>query len=269
MATLFERVLVTNDDGIEAPGLAVAVELAQAIARDVLVVAPERDQSGVGQSISVHHALHAIQHGSARYAINGTPADCVLYATDRFWRDTPPDLVLSGVNRGANLSDAIMYSGTVGAVLAAQHLGVPAIALSQAFHPRAAHDFEPALGLGVSVMQTLVDAGFDACDCWNVNFPCRPVADIDTLQVTRQMPGAIAGHRFVADESGHGHWLDLDYDHVRIDEPSADVSALRAGCVSAMPLRGSRCDDALAQQMSCAGTWSVVISGACRYGRGQ
>lgn len=258
MAPRFARALVTNDDGIDAPGLAVACELARGVADEVLVVAPERDQSGAGQSISVHHALYASQRGSGRHALNGTPADCVLYATDCVWRGTPPDLVVSGVNRGANLSDAIMYSGTVGAVLAAQHLGLPAIALSQAFHPRAAHGFAPARGFGVPVIRALLAAGSDTPACWNVNFPCRPMADINALQVTRQVPGAMTGHRFVADPSGAGYWLDFDYHHADIEDSTADVSALRRAHVSATPLRGSRCDDARAGQMAAAPPWPVV-----------
>lgn len=266
MAALFERVLVTNDDGIDAPGLAVACELAAAIANEILVVAPERDQSGVGQSISVHHPLQATAHGPGRYALNGTPADCVLYATARFWRDTPPDLVLSGVNRGANLSDAIMYSGTVGAALAARHLGIATIALSQAFHPRAAHDFEPARQLGVSVIQTLAAADFEGCRSWNVNFPCRPVDEVLGLQVTRQVPGAMQNHELMADEAGEGHWLRFDYHHADIDDPLADVTALRGGYVSAMPLRGSRCDETRADQLAGDSPWPVVAHSAIRTG---
>lgn len=257
MAPRFARVLVTNDDGIDAPGLAVACKLAQSVADEVLVVAPERDQSGAAQSISVHHALYASQRGPGGYALNGTPADCVLYATDRLWRGTPPDLVLSGVNRGANLSDAIMYSGTVGAVLAAQHLGLPAIALSQAFHPRAAQGFAPARDLGGPVIRTLMAAGSETSHCWNVNFPCRPVAEINALQVTRQVPGAMTPHRLVADSSGAGYWLDFDYHHADIEDPAADVAALRRAHVSATPLRGSRCDGERAGQLAAAPPWPL------------
>ena len=131
--TAFPRILVTNDDGIDAPGLVEAERIAAALADEVWTIAPLGDQSGVGQGISMHQPLRLSRYGERRYAVSGTPADCVMYAMAEFFADEPPDLVLSGVNWGANLSDSVMYSGTVGAVLAANHLGIDAIALSQAF----------------------------------------------------------------------------------------------------------------------------------------
>ena len=126
--TLFRKILVTNDDGIDAPGLAVAEAVAAELAEQVWTVAPEHDQSGVGQGISLHTPLRVYHHGERRYAVSGTPADCVMFAMAEWFAEDPPDLVLSGVNCGANLSDSVMYSGTVGAVLAAAHLGLPGCA---------------------------------------------------------------------------------------------------------------------------------------------
>ena len=133
----FGRILLTNDDGIDAPGLKVAEDIAAQLAEEVWVVAPEHDQSGVGQGISLHTPLRVYHHGERRFAVSGTPADCVMFAMAEWFEEEAPDLVLSGVNCGANLSDSVMYSGTVGAVLAAAHLGLPGIALSQAFVDRA------------------------------------------------------------------------------------------------------------------------------------
>ncbi|MEP4523989.1 MAG: 5'/3'-nucleotidase SurE, partial [Alloalcanivorax venustensis] len=134
---------MTNDDGIDAPGLKIAEDIAAQLAEEVWVVAPEHDQSGVGQGISLHTPLRVYHHGERRFAVSGTPADCVMFAMAEWFEDEAPDLVLSGVNCGANLSDSVMYSGTVGAVLAAAHLGLPGIALSQAFVDRAAIDYAP------------------------------------------------------------------------------------------------------------------------------
>ena len=124
MSKPFRKILLTNDDGIAAPGLLIAEQIAAELAEEVWVVAPEHDQSGVGQGISLHTPLRAYYHGERRFAVSGTPADCVMFAMAEWFSDSPPDLVLSGVNCGANLSESVMYSGTVGAVLAAAYLGL-------------------------------------------------------------------------------------------------------------------------------------------------
>lgn len=90
------------------------IDIAHALADEVWVVAPEHDRSGAGQSISLHHPLRVYRHSDNRYALSGTPADCVLFALAEWFGETPPDLVLAGVNSGANISDSVQYSGTVG-----------------------------------------------------------------------------------------------------------------------------------------------------------
>src|SRR5699024_7309319 len=127
------KILVTNDDGIYAPGLVVAEKIARELGAEILVVAPEQDCSGLSQGITMHQPLRLRKCGDNRYALSGTPADCVLFASAYFYRDTAPDLVISGVNSGANVGDAVQYSATVGAALTAARLGWPAVAWSQAF----------------------------------------------------------------------------------------------------------------------------------------
>ena len=130
------RVLLTNDDGIDAPGMAVLEEVARELAREVWVVAPEHDQSGTSHSVSLHAPLRLSRRGERRFGVAGTPGDCVVMAVRHLMVDAPPDLVLSGVNRGANLGVETVFSGTVGAAMTALLLGLPAIALSQAFSQR-------------------------------------------------------------------------------------------------------------------------------------
>ena len=137
------------------------VDIAAQLAEEVWVVAPEHDQSGVGQGISLHTPLRVYHHGERRFAVSGTPADCVMFAMAEWFEDDAPDLVLSGVNCGANLSDSVMYSGTVGAVLAAAHLGLPGIALSQAFVDRAAIDYAPTTRYAAGLIRELWEAGAD------------------------------------------------------------------------------------------------------------
>ncbi len=261
------RVLVTNDDGIDAPGLAVIERLAARLAEEVWVVAPMADQSGVGQGISMHHPLRVTEYGPRRYALTGTPADCVMVAMADWLRDSPPDLVLSGVNWGANLSDSVMYSGTVGAVLAADHLGLPAVALSQAFTDRSAVDFSATEAFAIDAIARL-RASHDHSDgasrcCWNINFPMRDPADIHGLRFTRQSGGAIVAPQLIDGADGRGlayHWLSFERDTSAVVDPQADVVALRDGYVSATPLHGSRCDERSFERHAAGGEWRLDIS---------
>src|SRR3712207_4781837 len=131
-----DRVLLTNDDGVDAPGLAVLERAAAELAEEVWVVAPAHDQSGTSHSISLHSPLRLARLGDRRFSVVGTPGDCTVMAVRHLMREDPPDLVLSGVNRGANLGIETVFSGTVGAAMTAMLLGLPAIALSQAFRDR-------------------------------------------------------------------------------------------------------------------------------------
>lgn len=254
--TLFRKILVTNDDGIDAPGLAVAEAVAAELAEQVWTVAPEHDQSGVGQGISLHTPLRVYHHGERRYAVSGTPADCVMFAMAEWFAEDPPDLVLSGVNCGANLSDSVMYSGTVGAVLAAAHLGLPGVALSQAFlGDREAIDYTPTARHSATLIRDLWDAGADRDGyqraCWNLNFPDRPVDELRGCRFTQQVSGGIAGPRLVHGTDGRGlsyHWLAFERRPGAIEHPRSDVVALRDGYVSVMPLQPTRCNDAFAEQ---------------------
>lgn len=258
------RVLVTNDDGIDAPGLAVIERLAARLADEVWVVAPMTDQSGVGQGISMHHPLRVTEYGPRRFGLTGTPADCVMVAMARWLRDDPPDLVLSGVNWGANLSDSVMYSGTVGAVLAADHLGLPAIALSQAFNDRAALDFSATEALAVDAIERLWSARerVSRC-CWNLNFPMRAAKDVHGLRFTRQGDGAMVAPRLIDGADGRGldyHWLTFERDISAVTDSAADVVALRDGYVSATPLHGSRCDEHALGRHAGDSEWRLDIS---------
>src|SRR5690349_9932959 len=126
------RILVTNDDGIHAPGLEICEQIARALTDDVWIVAPESDQSGVSHSLSLNDPLRLRKVGERHFAVKGTPTDCVIMGI-RHILDAPADLVLSGVNRGQNVAEDVTYSGTVAAAMEGTVLGVPSIALSQAY----------------------------------------------------------------------------------------------------------------------------------------
>src|SRR5262249_44692620 len=126
------RILVTNDDGIHAPGLKACEEIARALSDEVWIVAPEQDQSGVSHSLSLNDPLRLREVGENKYAVKGTPTDCVIMGA-RHVMPSLPELVISGVNRGRNAAEDVLYSGTVAAAKEAAVLGIPSFALSQAF----------------------------------------------------------------------------------------------------------------------------------------
>ena len=180
------RILITNDDGIDAPGLVVLAELARELAGPdghVVTVAPAFEQSGVGHCISYTHPLRLISIGPDRFAVEGSPADCVLAGLYEVMKDEKPDLILSGVNRGNNTSQNTLYSGTIGAAIEGVMHGVKSIALSQFLGPNSPKDdpFAPSSAHGVRVIKTLIDSApwtsppYDLF--YNVNFP--PVAALD------------------------------------------------------------------------------------------
>ncbi|QIE44550.1 5'/3'-nucleotidase SurE [Pseudohalocynthiibacter aestuariivivens] len=190
------RILITNDDGINAPGLEVMQEIASGLAGpngEVWTVAPAFEQSGVGHCISYTQPMMVSQMATRRYAVQGSPADCVLAGLHDIMKDKRPDLVLSGVNRGNNSAENAVYSGTLGAAMEAALQGVPAIALSQYYGPdnRDLDDqFDASRQHGLTTVQRLLEKGVWTQDdygiFYNVNFPPVPGDAVKGLRATRQ-----------------------------------------------------------------------------------
>lgn len=190
------RILITNDDGINAPGLEVLTEIAMTIAGpegEVWTVAPAFEQSGVAHCISYTHPMLIAELDRRRFAAEGSPADCVLAAIYDVLEGAKPDLVLSGVNRGNNAAENALYSGTLGGAMEAALQGVPAIAMSQFFGPenaRLADPFECARTHGAAVVRALLDKGLWSQDdyrvFYNVNFPPLPAAPTQGMKVAAQ-----------------------------------------------------------------------------------
>jgi 5'-nucleotidase len=182
------RILITNDDGIHAEGLDVLERIARALTDDVVVVAPETDQSGVAHSLSLNDPLRLREIGPQRFAVKGTPTDCVIMGVRRIMRDNPPDLVLSGVNRGHNLAEDVTYSGTIAGAMEGTLLGVRSIALSQGYPPgqRLETPFECAEAHGPAILRKLLAQENDPSVLINLNFPsCRP-DEVRGVRVTVQ-----------------------------------------------------------------------------------
>lgn len=180
------KILLTNDDGIHAPGFAVLERIAQTLSDDIWVVAPAEEQSGAGHSLTLHSPMRIRKHGEKRFAVAGTPTDSVMLALGHLMKGDWPDLILSGVNRGANLGEDVTYSGTVSAAMEGALAGVPSIALSQVIHRDAEHDwFDAAEALAPAILQRLMSALPQQRQLINVNFPALPA---DKVAGTRVVP---------------------------------------------------------------------------------
>lgn len=182
------RILLTNDDGIEAPGFDVLQQIASELSDDVWVVAPETDQSGAAHSLTLHEPLRLRQIAERTYAVRGTPTDCVIMGARHIMTDKRPELVLSGVNRGANIADDVTYSGTIAGAMEGTLLGIRSMALSLAI--RIADDgkikWETPMALGSKLVRRVLDAGFPPDVLININFPDREPDDIAGTVVTTQ-----------------------------------------------------------------------------------
>jgi len=183
------RVLLTNDDGIEAPGLKVLTEIAEQFSNEIWIVAPEHEVSGNGQSISLTRPVHVWQSGERAWATDGTPGDCVALALSHFMIDTPPSLVLSGINAGHNVGDNVNMSGTIGAALTALMHGIPAIAISQSRADGSGNDKKPwetTRAIAPKVLKALLMQGWRKETCLSVNIPALPPEEITGFSWARQ-----------------------------------------------------------------------------------
>lgn len=243
------RILVTNDDGINAPGLAVAEAVAASIAGpggEVWTVAPAFEQSGVGHCISYVHPTMISEFGTRRWAAEGSPADCVLAAVHEIMPQRP-DLVLSGVNRGNNAAQNVLYSGTVGACIEAEMQGIPSIALSQFLGPRTQgldDPFEAAATWGERVVRTILDHA-DWGDLeryglfYNVNFPPCPAAEVAGMRAAAQGHRGIVPFGVTAQDAPTGRrfvWVRGERQDQRSEE-GGDVAANLDGYVAITPMR--------------------------------
>ena len=182
------RILLTNDDGIRAPGLAVLERIAARFSDDVWICAPDEEQSGAGHSLTLTRPVRLRQHNERRFSVTGTPTDSVTMALKRLMPE-PPDLILSGVNRGANLGDDVTYSGTVSAAFEGALAGIRSIALSQVYVSEGMGDdvsFAAAESWGEQTIRPLLDAPFAPRTLVNINFPPIAADKVRGIRVVRQ-----------------------------------------------------------------------------------
>ncbi|MBW8882490.1 MAG: 5'/3'-nucleotidase SurE [Asticcacaulis sp.] len=233
------RILLTNDDGVEAVGLEVLYSIARTLSDDVWVCAPVVEQSGKGRGVTLHEPLRVKRLGEKRFAVSGTPTDCVQIAVNDLM-DRPPDLLLSGINRGFNLAQDVTLSGTVAGALQGMTLGIPSVALSQCldFDFDLDSQWSAARAHGAPIISALLERGWPADVVINVNFPDCQAEAVTGVEVTRQ--GLRDAHEMHAvkrcDPRGRDYyWMDFhDYEQTLID--GTDLKAISELRISVTPL---------------------------------
>lgn len=244
------RILITNDDGINAPGLAVLAEIAAEISGpggEVWTVAPAFEQSGVGHCISYSRPMMIARLEPRRFAAEGSPADCVLAGIYDVLEGAKPDLVLSGVNRGNNAAENTLYSGTIGGAMEAALQGIPAIALSQYMGPATADledMFEAARAHGAAVVRALLEhapweTGADYRLFYNVNFPPVPAAEVKGMKAAPQgfrRDTAFSAEPQISPSGRRFLWIKGGPQH-RPTAPGTDAAVNLEGWISITPMR--------------------------------
>jgi 5'-nucleotidase len=250
------RILCTNDDGIHAPGLKVVEEIARALSDDVWIVAPELDQSGVSHSLSLNDPLRLREIGPRHFAVRGTPTDCVIMGARHILVPKMPDIVLSGVNRGRNVAEDVVYSGTIAGAMEGTILGLPSFALSQEFsvETRERPLWDTALKFGPSIIRKVIDAGIPKNIVINVNFPSCPPEEVKGIRVTRQGKRNLGFLKVDQRRDGRNNpyfWIGFER-AATLEAPAegTDLAALAARFVSVTPLRLDRTDEAFSEALS-------------------
>lgn len=230
------RILISNDDGIDAPGIRLLEKLACSLSDDVWVVAPTTEQSGAGHSLTLRHPLRIRKRDERHFSVDGTPTDCVLLALQQIMRDSPPDIVFSGINRGGNLGEDVTYSGTVAAAMEATLLNVPAIAFSQYFSGNMI-DWSVAEKHLLPVAETLIHTTWPRGVLINVNFPETERDGGARIEVSKQGQRKIGDHIAERlDPRGEPYyWIGAIKSELPKDE-NADLRVIERGDISVTPI---------------------------------
>ena len=239
------KILLTNDDGVHAPGLEVLEAIAREFSDDIWICAPDEEQSGMGHALTLTRPVRLLQYGERRFAVTGTPTDSVTMGL-RNVIDGVPDLILSGVNRGANLGDDITYSGTVSAAIEGALAGVRSIAMSQVMGPvRGREDgsredyFAAARAWGTKVLAPLLDTPLPDRTLVNVNFPALAPDAIKGIRAVRQGFHDYSRGTVVEGRDPRGfkyYWFGLEAIEHTLDH-GTDLEAIDEGYIAVTPLQ--------------------------------
>ncbi len=243
------RILLTNDDGIHAPGLAVLERIARSLSSEIFIVAPETDQSGVAHSLSLNNPLRLREISPRHFAVQGTPTDCVIMGVRKIMADVGPDLILSGVNRGQNIAEDVTYSGTIAATMEGALIGVPSIALSQAYgggEGRRDVRWDCAEAHAPALIERILSAGIAPGALVNVNFPACAPEEVAGVAVTTQGRHDTQSLRIEERRDGRGNpyfWLVVGRGRFTA-VAGTDIEAILQNRISVTPLRLDLTDEA-------------------------
>ncbi len=234
------RILLTNDDGADAHGLQVLERIAATLSDDIWTVAPAVEQSGASRALSLHDPLRIRKLGERRWSVSGTPTDCVMLALGDLVEGAKPDLILSGVNRGQNLAEHVTYSGTIAGAMQGMELGVPSIALSQAydFRPDSHIHWDTAETHAPDILRSLIAAGWPDGVLININFPDLAPEAVKGVEITRlgmRNEQVMSMHRRTDPGGRDYYWLGFQERAQRPPEGS-DIRAVMDGRISVTPL---------------------------------
>jgi 5'-nucleotidase len=248
------RILITNDDGIHAPGLETCEAIARTLADEVWIVAPESDQSGVSHSLSLNDPLRLREIGERHFAVKGTPTDCVIMGA-RHIMPQMPDLVLSGVNRGRNCAEDVTYSGTVAGAMEGTVLGIKSFALSQAYAAASRHKpyWETAIKFAPDLIKRVLAAGLPRDVLVNINFPDCPPAEVAGVSVATQGKRDQELLRIEPRRDGRGNeyfWIAFGRGGIAGAAPGSDLAALNDKRIAVTPLRLDLTDESFMTKLA-------------------
>lgn len=232
------RVLLVNDDGIHSEGIQLLEAQVREFTDDVWVVAPDEEKSGASHSISLTTPVRVRNLGDKRYAVKGTPADCVILAVWELMADSPPTVIISGINHGENLGEDMTYSGTTGAAIEGAILGIRSIAFSQVRTMGRVPRLDAARHFGPRVLKRLLACEWGTGIIVNVNFPDVAPEDISGIQLTKLGQRRLGTFRPIAGTDGRNlphYWIKVSYDPGEILS-GTDIAAMRDKAISITPL---------------------------------
>jgi 5'-nucleotidase len=244
------RILISNDDGVNAEGIALLARIARTLCDDVWVVAPEHEQSGAGHSLSLHKPLRVRKVAEKTFAVDGTPTDAVLMGVMEVIKDKRPDLMLSGVNRGSNMAEDVTYSGTVSAAMEATLLEIPSIAFSNVIKGEVNWDV-PEKYLAQAI-RTLAATDIPHDRLINVNFPAVPLAEVKGMKLCPQGRRRLDDNldRRIDPQGRPYIWIGGQRTIPFRDHPEADYMRIREGYITVTPLSLDMTDYAMMERLA-------------------
>jgi 5'-nucleotidase len=244
------RILLTNDDGIHAPGIILLEKVIRGFTDNIWVVAPSEERSGASHSISMHDPIRVRSLDDRHHAIKGTPTDCALMGIYELMPERPT-LMISGINWGENLAEDITYSGTAAAAMEGALLGVPSIALSQVHHMAEVH-WETAETYLPQVLEGILKAGFLPGTFVNVNFPAVPPSEVRGIRVVEQgqrPPGSFVPTARTDARGKPYFWVKIAYKPGN-SHPGTDLQAIADGEIAVCPIQLDMTARAMTEQLS-------------------